>query len=120
MIQRGTKLFVLDNSGAKVVKCIKVFKLRYGICGSIINVVIKKNLLRKKIKKGMVCKAVVVQMKSNLMRFDGLTVKFLKNYVVILKKMENVPLGTRILGPVAFELRFFGFLKIVSLASTLI
>ena len=120
MIQKESKLYVLDNSGAKIVKCIKIFKLTYGVCGSIITVVVKKSLLRKRIKKGMVCKAIIVQTKSLLNRFDGLTINFLKNYVVILKKNENVPLGTRIIGPVAFELRFLGFLKIVSLAVTLV
>jgi len=120
MIQKETKLLVADNSGAKIVKCIKVFKSLYGFCGFLIVVSVKKSILRKRIRKGMVCKAVIVRAKSFSKRIGGYNIKFSNNFVVILKKNENVPLGTRIIGSVSFKLREFGYLKIISLATTLV
>lgn len=120
MIQRETKLLVADNSGAKLVKCIKVFKNFYGFAGFLIIVSIKKSLLKKRIRKGMICKAVIIRTKSISKRLGGYNVQFNKNFVVILKKNENVPLGTRVFGSVSFLLREFGYLKIISLATTVV
>lgn len=120
MIQRETKLFVADNSGAKLVKCIKSFTNFYAFSGFLLVVSVKKSLLRKRIRKGMVCKAVVVRTKSISKRLGGYNVSFGNNFVVILKKNENVPLGTRVIGSVSFSLREYGYLKIISLATTVV
>jgi large subunit ribosomal protein L14 len=120
MVQRETILYVADNSGAKVVKCIKVFKSLFGVAGFVIVAAVKKSLLRKRIRKGMVCRAVIVRDAVTSVRLGGYSVRFLKNYVVVLKKNENVPLGTRVIGSVSYSLRFYGYLRIVSLATTVV
>lgn len=118
MIQSETNLDVADNSGAKLVCCIKVLggsKRRYASVGDIIVVSIKDAMPHSKVKKGAVMKAVVVRTKKEVGRADGSFIKFDNNSAVLLNN-ANEPLGTRIFGPVARELRLKNFMKIVSLA----
>ncbi len=118
MIQQQTRLKVADNSGAKEVMCIKVLggsKRRYASLGDIIVVTVKEAIPRSKVKKGEVCKAVVVRTKRTQKRSDGSSIRFDENSAVILNT-QNEPVGTRIFGPVARELRGKNFMKIVSLA----
>jgi large subunit ribosomal protein L14 len=118
MIQMQTNLAVADNSGAKLVKCIKVLggsgKVLAGV-GDIIVVAVQDALPGAKIKKGDVKKAVIVRTKNALRRSDGTYVRFDDNSVVILGSGDE-PFGTRIFGPVARELRMKNFVKICSLA----
>ena len=121
MIQMQTELHVADNSGARVVKCIKVLggsKKRYAHVGDIIVVAVKSVTPNTKMKKGEVCRAVVVRTKKGSRRSDGSLVKFDDNAVVIIDK-KGVMLGTRVFGPVARELRSVSgdmLMKIISLA----
>lgn len=118
MIQVQSNLNVADNSGAKTVMCIKVLggsKRRYARIGDIIVVSIKDAIPTSKIKKGSVAKAVVVRTKKELGREDGSYIRFDDNAAVILDA-NNEPVGTRIFGPVARELRAKKFTKIISLA----
>ncbi|MFO0574640.1 MAG: 50S ribosomal protein L14 [Polyangia bacterium] len=118
MIQMTTILDVADNSGAKKVFCIKVLggsKRKYASVGDIIVVSIKEALPNSKVKKGDVAKAVVVRTKKEIARPDGSYIRFDTNSAVILNK-DNEPVGTRIFGPVARELRAKKFMKIISLA----
>ena len=118
MIQTETRLRVADNSGAKVVSCIKVLggsKRRYARIGDIIKVTVKDAIPRGKVKKGEVYDAVVVRTRSGVRRNDGSLIRFDGNAAVLLSpKLE--PIGTRIFGPVTRELRTERFMKIVSLA----
>jgi len=118
MIQMQTLLDVADNTGAKKAMCIKVLggsKRRYANIGDVIKVSIKEAIPRGKIKKGDVCNAVIVRSAKGVRRIDGSLLKFDTNAVVLLNaKLE--PVGTRIFGPVARELRTERFMKIVSLA----
>lgn len=118
MIQMQTKLEVADNSGAKLVKCVKVLggsKRMTASLGDIIVVAVQQVLPGGKIKKGDVKKAVIVRTKYPIRREDGSYIRFDKNSVVILGN-SNDPVGTRIFGPVARELRNKNFTKICSLA----
>ncbi|AYF45886.1 MULTISPECIES: 50S ribosomal protein L14 [Halobacteriovorax] len=118
MIQMQTKLEVADNSGAREVKCIKVLggsKRMNANLGDIIVVAVQQALPGGKIKKGDVKKAVIVRTKYPIRREDGSYIRFDKNSVVILNN-NNEPVGTRIFGPVARELRNRSFTKICSLA----
>ncbi len=118
MIQMQTKLNVADNSGAKEVMCIKVIggsKRRYASIGDIIVVSIREAMPNAKVKKGDVAKAVVVRTKQKLRRQDGSYIRFDDNSAVLINASKE-PIGTRIFGPVARELRGKQFLKIVSLA----
>ena len=118
MIQMQSKLEVADNSGAKEVKCIKVLggskRMVAGI-GDIIVVAVQQAIPGGKMKKGDVKKAVIVRTKYPVRREDGSYIRFDKNSVVILNN-NNEPVGTRIFGPVARELRGRNFTKICSLA----
>ena len=118
MIQMQSKLEVADNSGAKEVKCIKVLggskRMSAGL-GDIIVVAVQQALPGGKIKKGDVKKAVIVRTKYPIRREDGSYIQFDKNSAVILNT-NNEPVGTRIFGPVARELRNKSFTKICSLA----
>lgn len=119
MIQMQTVLEVADNSGAKEVMCIKVLggpKRMVASLGDVIVVAIKSALPNGKVKKGEVKKAVIVRTVYPLKREDGSTIRFDKNSVVLLGA-QNEPLGTRIFGPVARELRGKNFTKICSLAA---
>jgi large subunit ribosomal protein L14 len=118
MIQVESTLDVADNSGAKRVACIKVLggsKRRYAGLGDIIVVSVKEAMPHAKVKKGDVLKAVVVRTKKEVGRADGSYIKFDTNSAVLLNNSFE-PIGTRIFGPVARELRARNFMKIVSLA----
>jgi large subunit ribosomal protein L14 len=118
MIQMQTWVDVADNSGAKRAMCIKVLggsHRRYAHVGDIIVVAIKKAIPTSEIKQKTVCKAVIVRTAAPIKREDGSYVRFDSNAVVLLDKEEN-PVGTRVFGPVARELRARNFMKIVSLA----
>ena len=118
MIQMQTNLDVADNSGAKRVMCIKVLggtKRKYATIGDVIVVAVKEALPNTKVKKGDVARAVIVRTKRELNRADGSYIKFDGNSAVLVSK-ENEPVGTRIFGPVARELRGKKFMKIISLA----
>ena len=118
MIQTETRLDVADNSGTKEVLCIKVLggsKRRYARVGDVIVCSVKQALPNGKVKKGDVVKAVVVRQSKEVMRNDGTAIRFDNNAAVVIDK-KNEPIGTRIFGPVARELRAKKFMKIVSLA----
>ena len=118
MIQTETRLRVADNSGAKVVSCIKVLggsKRRYATVGDIIIVSVKEAVPNSKVKKGDVVRAVVVRTAKEVQRPDGSYIKFDENSAVIISDQME-PVGTRIFGPVARELRAKNFMKIISLA----
>ncbi|QTM69022.1 50S ribosomal protein L14 [Buchnera aphidicola (Hormaphis cornu)] len=118
MIQEQTILNVADNSGARKAMCIKVLggsKRRYAGIGDIIKVAIKEAIPRGKVKKGEVLKAVIVRTKKGVRRLDGSWIRFDTNSCVILNNNE-LPIGSRIFGPVTRELRTEKFMKIISLA----
>ncbi|MBW1971341.1 MAG: 50S ribosomal protein L14 [Deltaproteobacteria bacterium] len=118
MIQMQTILDVADNSGAKKVGCIKVLggtRRRYASLGDVIVVSVKDAIPNSKIKKGEVVRAVVVRTAKEVRREDGSYIKFDDNSAVLINP-QNEPIGTRIFGPVARELRAKRFMKIVSLA----
>ena len=118
MIQMETVLDVADNSGAKKVKCIKVLggsKRKYASVGDVIVVAIKEALPNSKVKKGSVMKAVVVRTAKGISRSNGTYIKFDTNSAVLINTARE-PIGTRIFGPVARELRAHHFMKIISLA----
>ena len=118
MIQVQTHLDVADNSGAKTVMCIKVLggsKRRYAAVGDVIVVSVKDAIPRGKVKKGEVARAVVVRSSKEIRRKDGTAIRFDRNAAVLIDK-KGEPVGTRIFGPVARELRARNYMKIVSLA----
>jgi len=118
VIQTTTVLDVADNSGAKKVACIKVLggtKRRYASIGDVIVVSVKEAVVNSKVKKGDVARAVIVRTKREVKRPDGSYIKFDNNSAVMVSK-EGEPIGTRIFGPVARELRGKKFMKIISLA----
>ena len=118
MIQMQTRLKVADNTGAKEVMCIKVLggsHRRYASIGDIIVVSIKEAMPTAKVKKGDVAKAVIVRTIQKLRRPDGSYIRFDDNSAVLINAAKE-PIGTRIFGPVARELRAKQFVKIVSLA----
>ncbi len=120
MIQTESRLRVADNSGAKELLCIRVLggtRRKYANIGDIIVCSVKEATPGGVVKKGEVVRAVVVRTKTGARRNDGSYVKFDQNAAVIIKdKTDKNPIGTRIFGPVARELRDKGFMKIVSLA----
>ena len=118
MIQVQTELSVADNTGAKIVECIKVLggsKRRFASVGDSIVVSVKEAIPNGKVKKGSVQKAIIVRTKYPILRNDGSKVKFDSNAAVITDETGE-PLGTRIFGPVTRELRTKGQTKILSLA----
>lgn len=118
MIQPRSILEVADNSGAKKVQCIRVLGgsfRRYARLGDIIVVSVKEAIPEGNVKKGQVAKAVVVRTKKETRRPDGTYIRFDQNAVVIINNQLE-PIGTRIFGPVARELRWKDFTKIISLA----
>jgi large subunit ribosomal protein L14 len=118
MIQTASFLDIADNSGAKLVQCIKVLggsRRRYAGIGDVIVVSIKEALPGSKVKKGETAKAVVVRTKREYRRQDGTYIKFDNNSAVLINAQME-PVGTRIFGPVARELRGKKFMKIISLA----
>jgi large subunit ribosomal protein L14 len=122
MIQQITKLNVADNSGAKVGMCIGIpgaSKRRYARAGDIITIVVKDTIPNSQIKKGSIQRAVVVRTKKEQRRKDGSYIRFSENACVLITG-DKEPIGTRIFGPVARELRNKRFMKIVSLASEVV
>jgi len=118
MIQQQTILDVADNSGAKKVMCIKVLggsKRRYASIGDVIVVSIREAIPQAKVKKGEVARAVIVRTAREVRRPDGSYIRFDSNSAVLINK-DLEPVGTRIFGPVARELRARKFMKIISLA----
>ncbi|MES2746369.1 MAG: 50S ribosomal protein L14 [Bdellovibrionota bacterium] len=123
MIQMESVLMSGDNSGAKVLKCFKVLggsKRRYATVGDTIVVAIKEVIPNSKVKKGSVHKAVIVRTSKEILRKDGSTIRFDENAAVLVKGKDNEPVGTRIFGPVAREVRQKGFVRIASLAPEVI
>ena len=119
MIQTKSLLFVADNSGAKKVICVKVLggsRRRYASIGDVIVVSVKETIPNSKILKGSVQYAVVVRTAKEIARDDGSTIRFDENSAVLINKTSMEPMGTRIFGPVARELRGKKFMKIISLA----
>jgi large subunit ribosomal protein L14 len=118
MIQMRTVLDVADNSGAKRVQCIKVLggsRRKYAAVGDVVVVSVKEALPNMKVKKGDIAKAVIVRTSQSITRADGSSIKFDGNSAVLVNQQME-PIGTRIFGPVARELRAKKFMKIVSLA----
>ncbi len=118
MIQQQSRLKVADNSGAREVQCIKVLggtRRRYAEVGDIIVVSVKDALPNSKIKKGSKARAVIVRTKHAIRRPDGTYIRFDENSAVLVNAAKE-PIGTRIFGPVARELRAKQFVKIISLA----
>ena len=118
MIQMQTRLDVADNSGARLLQCIKVLggsKRKTASVGDVIVVSIKEAIPRGRVKKGDVHRAVIVRTSKEVKRNDGTCIRFDKNAAVLVNK-SNEPIGTRIFGPVTRELRGKKFMKIVSLA----
>lgn len=118
MIQQESWLDVADNTGAKQLECIKVLggsKRKYASIGDIIVVAIKEAQPDAKVKKGSVAKAVIVRTRKEIGRADGTYIRFDNNAAVLIDNQKE-PIGTRIFGPVARELRAKNFMKIISLA----
>jgi large subunit ribosomal protein L14 len=118
MIQQESNLDVADNSGAKAIQCIRVLGgsgRRYGSIGDIIVATVKDADANSKVKKGTVVKAVIVRTKKEIGRPDGSYIRFDDNAAVLVNAQKE-PVGTRIFGPIARELRGQGFAKIISLA----
>lgn len=122
MIVFQTNLKVADNSGAKRVQCIKILggsKRRSATVGDIIVVSVKEALPNRKVKKGEVQRALIVRTKQGILRDTGEKIQFDSNAVVLLNN-QNMPIGTRIFGPVTKELRQKNMLRVISLASHVI
>ncbi len=119
MIQQETRLKVADNSGAREILVIRVnggSKVKYGNIGDVVTGTVKKAIPNSNIKEGKVVKAVIVRSVQGVRRSDGSYISFSDNACVLIKD-DKSPIGTRVLGPVARELRDKGYMKIVSLAS---
>lgn len=118
MIQQESRLQVADNSGARRVACIRVLggtRRKYASVGDVIVVSVKEAIPNARVKKGEVRRAVVVRVKKGIHRVDGSIIRFDENAAVLIDAQKE-PVGTRIFGPVARELRGRGFMKIISLA----
>lgn len=119
MIQHRTILKVADNSGAKKLQCIRVlggYKKRYAIIGDIVTCAVKEAAPHGLVKKGEVVHVVIARSRKDTRRPDGTYIRFDDNAAIIIDRKSKEPKGTRILGPVARELRSKGFQKIISLA----
>jgi len=121
MIYSQTYLNVADNTGAQKVMCIKILgnNRKCAKIGDVLIGVVKKCLVNSTIKRSQIIKAVVVRTKCGVNRLNGMKIKFDENAVVLLGT-ENNPKGTRIFGPIPRELKSYNFLKIISLAKTII
>ena len=118
MIQMESKILVADNSGARKVKCIRVLggsRRRFASVGDIIVVAVSEAMPNARVKKGEVRRAVIVRTKKTIGRPDGSSISFDENAAVLIETSKE-PVGNRIFGPVARELRAAGFMKIISLA----
>jgi len=123
MIQMKTKLKVADNTGAKIVQCIRVLggsKRRYGRVGDLIVAVVKEAEPRREIKKHDIVRAVIVRTKKEIRRKDGTYVRFDDNACVIVDPKTGEPKGTRIIGPIAREVKEKGFEKVAALAEEIV
>ena len=123
MIQVQTELTVADNTGARIVECIKVLggsKRRYASVGDSIVITVKEAIPASPVSKGTVVKAVIVRTSKGHKRADGTHIRFDDNAAVIFTERLDYPRGTRIFGPVGRELREKGFMKIVSLAAEVV
>jgi large subunit ribosomal protein L14 len=119
MIQEYSRLNIADNSGAKVAQCIRVLggtRRRYARVGDVVIASVKSAIPNGTIKKGQVVKCVIVRTRKEIGRKDGTYIRFSENAAVVLDAEGKEPVGTRIFGPVARELREKRFMKIVSLA----
>lgn len=119
MVQMKTVLTVADNSGARKVSCIKVLggsRRRYATVGDVVVVAVREAIPNAKVKKGEVARAVIVRTSKEISRPDGSYIRFDDNSAVLIDNQRE-PIGTRIFGPVARELRARKFLKIISLAA---
>ncbi|XZR52969.1 MAG: 50S ribosomal protein L14 [Candidatus Carsonella ruddii] len=122
MIQEQTILKIIDNSGAKIAKCIKVLngsKKIYAKVGDLIKVVIKNSNFNSKIKKGQVVKAIIVRTKFPLKRNDGTSLSFSDNAIILLNN-QNQMIGTRVFGVLAREIKSIYFNKLLSLSNELV
>jgi large subunit ribosomal protein L14 len=118
MIQMQTTLGVADNSGARKLLCVKVLggsRRKYASIGDVVAVTVKEAMPNSKVKKGEMVRAVVVRTAKEIGRPDGSYIRFDENSAVLVNN-QNEPIGTRIFGPVARELRAKRFMKIISLA----
>ena len=118
MIQMESKMSVADNSGARKVKCIRVLggsRRRFASVGDVIVVAVAEAMPNSRVKKGEVRRTVIVRTKKSIGRSDGSSIAFDENAAVLVDNAKE-PVGTRIFGPVARELRSAGFMKIISLA----
>lgn len=120
MININSKFFCFDNTGVKQVKCIRIFNKKYIKPGSLLLVVLRKVKVHKKLKKGQIYRAIVIRLTKLVTRYSGISNSYKVNGIILFKKHELMPLGTRIYGSVFFEIRLLGFMKIVSLAAYLI
>ncbi len=111
---------VADNSGAFKVKCVSVAKTVLPVPAGFITTVVKSGVFSKKVQKGDICRAVVVRLVRSTRRSFGYSVSYCINSVVLLKKNEVTPLGTRVKGTIFFELQKSGFTRIVSLSAALV
>src|SRR3989344_5675516 len=119
MIQHRSMLKVADNTGAKKLQCIRVlggYKKRYAIIGDIVTCSVKEAAPHGLVKKGEVVHVVIARLRKHTRRTDGTYIRFDENAAIIIDRKTKEPKGTRILGPVARELRSKGFQKIISLA----
>ena len=122
MIHHATQLTTLDNSGAKIIECINVLQRHpknRGITGQYIIVTVKKKGLTSKIKKGQVLKGIIVNTKFNILRNNGIKIKFNQNNAILLNE-QLVPLATRITGPLTRELRTKKIMKLISMSKRII
>lgn len=119
MIQQQTYLNVADNSGARKLMCLRVLSTgntRYGGIGDVIIAVVKDATPNMAVKKSDVVRAVIVRTRKTLRRESGMSIRFDDNAAVLIKKEDGNPIGTRVFGPVARELRDKNYTKIISLA----
>jgi len=118
MVLVGSLLKVIDNSGARVVECIKVLgnKGQVALPGSLLVVSVKRINPKKRIKKGEIFRAILVATRKTFLRQNGFNVTFSENCAVLVNN-KGIPLGTRLLGPVMLEVRSSGFLKVVSMST---
>lgn len=120
MIQLNSNLSIIDNSGAKRIKCIKILGGSFnGTIGNEIIAAVQKSLPNRKIKQGDVVNSLIVRLAKEKKRKDGSTLKFFENSAILLNQ-KGVPQGTRIFGPIPKELRKKKFMKVVSLAQGVI
>jgi large subunit ribosomal protein L14 len=121
MIQSNSFLSVIDNSGVKQIKCIKILggSFNNGLIGSIIKVAVQKVLPNRKIKAGEVVNALILRLKKTHRRKDGMYIKFFSNDAILLNT-KQLPIATRIFGPIPRELRQKKYMKVVSIAQGII